>query len=231
MKKVLIVLLSVLLALSFISCEKDKSGEVIQNYEDFVKSCTARAYIDSIFGDYIYYNGDEETGEVDIDFSETDKEDIKSMLSEDYYSRYIIKMLNLDVNRIAIDSIESASGKLQGTWMNYTASDIIIRFKYTAYVNVYGNSGTKSEKATTDEPVVGELKINMKYSDSGIDENGIETYNISSLSLQGVSYKDVTYSEAYKKTSGGGYLRDKITSATVGGAEVELRLINDEYTF
>ncbi len=41
MKKVLIVLLSVLLALTFISCEKDKSGEVIQNYEDFIKTRNA----------------------------------------------------------------------------------------------------------------------------------------------------------------------------------------------
>lgn len=35
MKKVLIVLLSVLLLVSFVSCEKDKSEEIIKNLEDF----------------------------------------------------------------------------------------------------------------------------------------------------------------------------------------------------
>lgn len=38
MKKILIVLLSILLALSFILCEKDKSEEVIANYEEFAKA-------------------------------------------------------------------------------------------------------------------------------------------------------------------------------------------------
>ena len=40
MKKILIVLLSILLALSFILCEKDKSEEVIANYEEFAKACS-----------------------------------------------------------------------------------------------------------------------------------------------------------------------------------------------
>ena len=35
MKKVLIVLLSVLLLVSFVSCEKDKSEEIIETYEDY----------------------------------------------------------------------------------------------------------------------------------------------------------------------------------------------------
>lgn len=38
MKKVLIVLLSVLLLVSFVSCEKDKSEEIIKNLEDFYKA-------------------------------------------------------------------------------------------------------------------------------------------------------------------------------------------------
>ena len=36
MKKVLIALLAVLLLLSFTSCEKDKSEEVIAAYEEFI---------------------------------------------------------------------------------------------------------------------------------------------------------------------------------------------------
>ena len=38
MKKVLIVLLSVLLLVSFVSCEKDKSEEIIKAYEDYCKT-------------------------------------------------------------------------------------------------------------------------------------------------------------------------------------------------
>ena len=38
MKKVLIVLLSVLLLISFVSCEKDKSEEIIETYEEFWKT-------------------------------------------------------------------------------------------------------------------------------------------------------------------------------------------------
>lgn len=48
MKKVLIVLLSVLLLLSFTSCEKDKSGEIVSTFEEFANNgliCSDATYL------------------------------------------------------------------------------------------------------------------------------------------------------------------------------------------
>lgn len=215
MKKVLIVLLSVLLALSFISCEKDKSGEVIQNYEDFIKSSRTGSSLNSIFSPYIREKRDTKTYKIDKEFSDADKDDIKSLLEDKSY--YVGKILGLD--DITVTSVESVSGKLQGDASDYTASDVVIKFKYTT-------SNGKDDEEATDKAIDGEIKMNMKYSDSGINGDGIETYSVSSLSLQGVSYKDVSYSEAWKKTGERNYTLVKYTSATVGGNNVELRLLN-----
>lgn len=38
MRKVITILLVVFLALSFVGCEKDKSEEVVKNYEDFYEN-------------------------------------------------------------------------------------------------------------------------------------------------------------------------------------------------
>ncbi len=209
MKKVLIVLLSVLLALSFISCEKDKSGEVVQNYEDFVKSSSTGSSLNSLFYSYIKEKRDTQTYKIDKEFSDADKDDIKSLFKDDY----VEELLGLD--DITVTGVESVSGKLQGTASDYTASDILIKFKYT-------------EDSSTDE-LEGQIKCSIKYSATGTVDSGKYTTSISSLSLQGVSYKDITYSRAWKKTGSSNYSTDKYTSATVGGADVELRLLNAYY--
>ncbi len=221
MKKVLIVLLSVLLALSFISCEKDKSGEVIQNYEDFKKSQSAY-WIASDFCDDLVYEYIED-GKVDKKLSEDDKPDILAFL-KNYSNNDLQKILDVDADCITISSVESVSGELKGEtesteeyWKEeYTASDIVINFKYTITTYVY-ESGTKKDSAETSDPIEGELKINMKSSFKSTEKG--YTCSISSLSLQGTSYKDITYS----------YEGKKYTSATVGGADVELRLLNAGY--
>lgn len=218
MKKVLIVLLSVLLALTFISCEKDKSGEVIQNYEDFVKTRNASENASEFCNELAENYADEKTGEVSKEFSDKDKDDIKPFVTGGSYgysrvSYLIMELLDVDADSITITDVESVSGKIQDKLQEnsteYTASDIVIKFKYTTTTYVKG-------EAETSDPIEGELKINMKYSYKTTEEEII--LSVSSLSLQGVSYKDIaaTYSMTQKKT----------TSATVGGAAVELRLLN-----
>lgn len=212
MKKVLIVLLSVLLALTFISCEKDKSGEVIQNYEDFMNSYNAHQKVSS-FCDKLYsVYKDEKTGKVeDKEFGKEDNETILSALKNCYYygnAKKLLDLLDIDADIIEIQSVESVSGKFQGTYSDYTASDIVIKFTYITTTYVNGGDSKKSD------PTEGELKINVKYSYKNTDETS--TLNISSLSLQGVSYKDIMLSSNQD---------EKLTSATVGGVAVELRLL------
>lgn len=200
MKKVLIVLLSVLLAFSFISCEKDKSGEVIQNYEDYMKSANVASNLSRISRGLINKYKDSGTGIANKDFSDSDKSDILSLINNGSNIYYVKELLDLD--DITITEVESVSGKLQGTTADYTASDITIKFKYT----VSGSS----------DSVEGQLKFSIKYSGTGTEND--YTISYSSLSLQDVSYKDIKYT-VDKNT-------EKYTSATVGGASVEVRLLN-----
>ncbi len=208
MKKVLIVLLSVLLALTFISCEKDKSGEVIQNYEDFMSSMNAYYTANNFCMSLIDECGEDAKKEEGKEFGEADKDTIKKSLQQNN-SYYVAKLLDVNATEIAIESVDSVSGKLQGTRSDYTASNIVIKFKYTVKED-------SSDTRTENEPVEGELKLSVKYSGKGTGDT--LTYSISSLSLQDVSYKDVAYSRDRKT---GVY-----TSATVGGVAVELRLLN-----
>ncbi len=213
MKKVLIVLLSVLLALTFISCEKDKSGEVIQNYEDFVNAYNADEKIASFCFNLISKYADNETKKVeDKEFGEKDNDIILGALKDcygEYGQQNLLDLLDVKANGIEISEVKSVSGKLQGTYYNYTASDIVIKFKYTTTTYEEGTKEPKKSDLTE-----GELKFSVEYSAEQTEET--QTMSISSLSVQGASYKDITCSVDKNM---------KATSATVGGAGVELRLL------
>lgn len=225
MKKVLIVLLSVLLALTFISCEKDKSGEVIQNYEDFTNTYNAYSKVRNIYstlekiGTWEYDESGNRT--LDIEFSDSDITKVQEILKNNsYYVGRILDVDNYNPIYITITSVGSVSGKLEGKIQSsssqyneeYTASDIVIKFKYTTTKYVE-DSKTGEYNPETSDSIDAELKINFKYSQKSTKDAA--TYSISSLSLQNVSYKDIEYSEG----------KEGYTSATVGGTAVELRLI------
>lgn len=235
MKKVLIILLSVLLALTFISCEKDKSGEVIQNYEDFMKSYNAHrkaSFCNNLVYKYIEYDESYNNGKVEKKFGDDDKADILSFLND--YKDNVKTILNVNADSITIDSVESISGELKGEDrydvenkegnFELTASDIVVKFKYTTTTTRVYNSATKQYESKTSDPVDGLLKVNMKYSYKQTEEK--YEYSISSFSLQGVSYKDIAYSRARDKIGENRYRAGEFTSATVGGTGVELRLLN-----
>ena len=81
------------------------------------------------------------------------------------YSNYDLqKILDVDADRITISSVESVSGELKSEtqsteeyWKDdYTASDIVIKFKYTT--TSYGNNLRQKKKVLkTSEPIEGEL--------------------------------------------------------------------------
>ncbi len=202
MKKVLIVLLSVLLALSFVSCEKDKSEEIIANYEAFVKTCPkAEAAVTTLSFNTSWYS---ETGKIDNSFSDTS-------LSEDDYWYVATLINNLEDNNIYSSEIVSAtlkSGNLTGQRnletkeTDVTASDVVLEVTY-------------KPDASSDKTETAEFKMNGDYKKCNNDD-----YNEMKCDL---TVNGIKYNIAYKVVKGD---NPKYTSAAVDGKDVEIRLLN-----
>ena len=206
MKKVLIVLLSVLLALSFVSCESDKSEEIIANYEAFKKAYpVAYGAVYTLSNNATWTSA---TGEIDNSFSD------KSISDGSYWCiAYLIRNLTSD-KYVYEDGIVSAtlkSGKLTGQRnletkvYDVTVSDVVLEVTY--------KPDTSSDKTETTE-----FKMNgnfTKYSDGKKNELACN------LTVNNVEC-NVSYTIEYGD-------KTQYTSAKVNGKDVELRLLNAGY--
>ena len=125
MKKVLIALLAVLLLLSFTSCEKDKSEEVIAAYEEFCKAQYVSVYT---YGSFDY----PDSGDVDI----------KSLTKDDVEDYNVYNCLNhLDGTKLY--SVDAAEGAVKGKVSQDEKEVTYTGVKITYYVE--GDSATKHE--------------------------------------------------------------------------------------
>lgn len=120
MKKLSIVLLCALLAFSFVSCEKDKSGDMITNYENFMTGWIGSSDTYNLFKQRL----PSETGEANVDLKDTLVYDV-----EDFVKSYLN---NEDID-VSSDSVNFTEGKITGTKTdtseNYTITDA--KFKVT----------------------------------------------------------------------------------------------------
>ena len=125
MKKVLIALLAVLLLLSFTSCEKDKSEEVIAAYEEYCKVCSVGSWA---YASFKY----PESGSVN--FTSLTKDNI----SENQLS-YCLDYLDGSW----LDKVDAVEGSVTGTYSKTDADITFKGVKITYYVE--GDSTTKHE--------------------------------------------------------------------------------------
>ncbi len=219
MKRLTIIALAVLIALSFVSCSKDKTEEVIKNYEDY-KASSSVSYINTrLMGSYSDFTKGK-AGEVEKNI---DDEDFKSKLTGGLRTimlNNIGKIWNKygllsDVNEVAVLSVTPVSGNLKGTCTDeqnyeYTLSDVVINFTY----NTYDKDGTK----LNDEPIEGVLSASIKFETTYDYSLGVKTVNYSLITLNGTQYRDL-YTK--RDQTAGGY-----TDVRIGGESIDLRLIN-----
>ncbi len=190
MKKILIVLLSVLLALSFISCEKDKSEEVIANYEEFCKVYKIDNTALSLFSSA--------STETDLKETSIDTKNLSSFLSALLSSSDI-------TGPSASTNFTSGSyaKKTEGDTTKVTITDAVFKVSYTI-----------GDKNVTDE----EYKISGTCVTKN-PEDGTGSYDYS-LTINGTGYSITMSGE-----------KGKVTSATVNGKAVDVRLLNSQPSF
>ena len=124
MKKVLIAILAVLLLLSFTSCKKDKSEEVIAAYEEF---CKAQHVVGYAYGSFNY----PDSGDVDI-----------TSLTKDDVNYNVSNCLN-HLDGTNLDSVDATEGAVKGKVSQGEKELTYTGVKITYYVE--GDSTTKHE--------------------------------------------------------------------------------------
>lgn len=155
MKRILIVLFSVLLVFSFSSCEKDKSDEVIANYEEYWK--TMKIWSNST--DVIDYEAAEGTGIVEVSLKAGDTGKVNKYSLQDS-----LKLIGV---KGKVDSIESVSGSITGThkgmsnW-DLTYKDIVITYKLEDDETEYTFTLSGTDKSVLSEDGIQTAEINLK---------------------------------------------------------------------
>lgn len=217
MKKVAIILLSVLISLSFISCQKDNTEEVIKNYEDYLESVYHTNVTNELLEYLILSSPKDENYKYEREkYTENDKLLLMYKMDMIFSQvRFLDKYYDLsdDVIVVKISEIESISGKISGTYeddKNYdtSISDLKIKFKYDSY-NVRGEKINKETES-------GELSISITASRKEKDD--MISVTASSLSINGISVRDISYK--YDN------IMEKYTEAKVDGNSIDLRLLN-----
>ncbi len=221
MKRLTIIALAVLIALSFVSCSKDKTEEVIKNYEDY-KASRSVSYINThLISNYSDFT-EKKPGKVEKNI---DDEDFKSKLTGGLNTIMLNNIgkiwnkygLSSDVNKVKVLSVTPVSGNLKGTYTDeqnyeYSLSNVVINFTY----DTCDKDGTK----LNDEPIEGVLSASIGFEKTYDYSLGVTTLNYSSITLNGTQYRDL-----YIKTDPSSAVR--YTDVRIGGESVDLRLVNE----
>ncbi len=214
MKKVLIILSVVLVVFSFVSCRKDKSEEIIKNYEDYVESRNVYTINTNLMTSY---TSKFPKGKVEADISNETFKDMLCHISTAFKNNrgnlWREYGLSDDVKSVEIVSTTVDSGTLNGTITDdevyeYTLSDVKVNFTY----NICDKNGDKLNFEPIETVFTASMKLEHSYT------NGVRTDSISSLTLNGVTYRDLYL--RYDSVMG------EYTDVRIEGESVDLRLIN-----
>ena len=202
MKKFLIIMLSVLLLLSFTSCEKDKSGDVIAAFEKFAAE---KKVADAVYS--IAQNTSDET----ISKDSIDSSALKGLL---------VAYLE-NGGKIEKAEVTSASGTITREG-NTRTLNVTIGYKGYAVVNeTSGYSATLLDVKIAEGTltITGSWESKLENAESAALRG--EGYSITTRSYN-IKVNDDSYDLSYTYNG----LTKKFTAASVGGTGVELRLLN-----
>jgi len=203
MKKLSIVLLCVLLAFSFVSCEKDKSEDMVTTYENF---CAGWRDADETY-DLFYTALEAASEDINIDLAATSTA-VKGV------SNYVKDYLGNE--NITVDNSETVKfteGKITGT-KNTTSASLTFKdakFKVSYHENAKGWASTTTL----------EFLINGTYEYSLDEEAKTESF------AYNFTVNEKTYNVSYTENSE----TNRYISAKVNGKDVEVRLLNAIYDF
>ena len=210
MKKISIIMLSLILLFCFVSCEKDKSGEMIENYEAFVKAYKVCNYTFNALPNRSSSSSASTSGVTNV-------AEKYSEVIDDYLSA-LYSTIHEDSN-ITITKITDGSGTYEYAYddnteekvlnLTVTYNNVVLKYTYTDANGTEKNDGEM--KIST-----GTYKRKTSSIDSSSKGDGISLYDVKcNMTIDGTTY-EITYT---KKGS-------TFTSATVNGNEVEVRLLN-----
>lgn len=196
MKKILLSLLVLLSLLSFVSCEKDKSEEVISNYENFTETFMMVNPVAGIFPT--------ETNTALKD-TEIDNDSLTAFLSAIHSG----KKVTLSSNDNTKTKFDGGYIKIEGKDEKKKTSEI----SNASFTVSYKVDDTKVENKT--------YKISSTATLNESDDKVSFTYSLTindktSSTMNDKTYKSISYT----------YDGEKFTSAKVDGKDVSLRLLN-----
>lgn len=199
MKKSLSVILMILLLLFFVSCEKDKSEEVISTYEKFCKTYMLMTPVTELMPTTTPESGGS------LATVEISQEHMKAFLSA--YTRYEIEDITITDEeplkfKQGIITIDGSETKKTAVIKPDQEAKITVSYK------VSGETEGKEEEKSNEE-----YKIVMN---SSIDIGGKNKSVSFALTLNGNVYGTISYT----------FEGDKFTSASVDGKSVSVRLLN-----
>lgn len=200
MKKIMIMLLAALLLVSFSSCEKDKSEDVIAAYESFCKAQKMVEDVPIIFSDMSVTNEkpvvEKSNSEIAID------SDLRYLLG-DIDSKYENISTTKDLSATGTVKVELSKDETNRT-ETWTVTNCEISFKYA----VTGSEDYIDDKVTINGTFkIKTLETRGSYKAKEVDAN---------FSLNGSNYS-ISYVINEKQM---------FTRAKVDGNDVDLRLLN-----
>lgn len=228
MRKVITILLVVFLALSFVGCEKDKSEEVVKNYEDFMRTHE----IENSLSSYSYGlpNGVDPT-----------KKGKPANFKEEDISKELVSALHYDLDNVWIDDTSITIEEVKGQYENYSESKTTKSedgkttnyeekntFKIFDLEITYIYTDDNNKKIRRTITISGEYEDNYKSKSVEVEGNTedsyTETITCSGLEVDGTSYGNIEYT--FEEFENNNVISAwKLTGATVNGKNVDLRLL------
>ena len=219
-------ILLIALLFVFVGCEKDQSGVMLENYDEFcgaIESSKRMAnLVRSIVGvgsgeeEISLYDPEEGTG--------ISAEDLANMLSAVCDDRIVLEVTSAEgkVSQFIYDSdVEMYRSKAEG---------VAFEYKYMKYNEVPGEANPfnpmYNEKEYTGEVVSGKFVADGEFiltKADNPDDSIIYTVSTSGLSVGDKSYRDI-YAKYMNENSDKSFI-----SARIGGEDINLKLLNLQY--
>ena len=227
MRKVITILLVVFLALSFVGCEKDKSEEVVKNYEDFMRTHE----IENSLYSYGLLDGVDPT-----------KKGKPANFKEEDISKELVRFLHSDLDNEWIDDSNITIEEVKGQYEKYSERETTTSedgkttnvegkntFKIFDLEITYIYTDDNNKKIRRTITISGEYEDNYKSKSVEVEGNTedsyTETITCSGLEVDGTSYGNIEYTSEAKFENNNVISAWKLTGATVNGKNVDLRLL------
>ena len=220
-------ILLIALLFVFVGCEKDQSGVMLENYDEFCGAIESSKRMANLVRSIVGVGSGEE------EISLYDPEEGTGISAED-----LANMLSAVCDDRIVLEVTSAEGKVSQFIYNdgnvkmsrYKAEDVAFEYKYMKYNEVPGEADpfdpAYNEKEYTGEVVSGKFVANGEFiltEADNPDHSIIYTVSTSGLSVGDKSYRDI-YAKYMNENSDKSFI-----SARIGGEDINLKLLNLQY--